>query len=189
MSESKFEQFDFWGGAGVPEVSTEEPVKLSSLQQEWHNTISDTGGRCCVCDRWGKINPRTINATMARSFIWLCKEHNKRPGYRWVDVQTTAPRSVLRTSQLSSMKYWGLIERPALVENDPENPSLVKHTGMWRTTPRGWDFYFGNIAVPKKVFIYNDKVMKESEELVLLKDCFDTDFNYSEVMQSTFADD
>lgn len=162
--------------------------KISELREGWNHIITHKGGNCLVCGRWGKVNPRIINRTMARSFIWLCKEKLKRPNNKWIDVQGTAPRSVLRTSQLASMKYWGLIERPR-VEHSKENPSKVKHTGLWCPTERGWQFYYGTLAVPRKVFVYNDHVLKESEELTLIKECFDNTFDYTSVMQDTFADD
>lgn len=166
----------------------DKDYKISELREIWEYIITGKGGRCTVCSRWGKVNVRTINGTMARSFVWLCKEKLKRPNDKWIDVPNTAPRSVLRTSQLSSMKYWGLIERPH-VEYDKENPSRVKHTGLWRPTDLGWQFYYGTVAVPNKVFIYNDRVVKQSEKTVLIKECFKGKFDYTSVMQDTFADD
>ena len=185
FDDDKLEHHDIWD---FILTRSDDKTTVSELRERWGDIIANKGGYCCVCSRWGKINPRTINSTMAKSFIWLCKEKLKTPNDKWVDVQRKAPKSVLRTSQLAAMKYWGLVQRPVL-ETEYNELHHVKHTGLWRPTQRGWDFYYGTIAVPKKVFIYNDRVVKESDELTLLKDCFENRFDYAEVMQSTFADD
>lgn len=157
-------------------------MSLRELKEEWDATIHTDGGTCPVCDRWGKVYARAINMTMARSLIWLCREALKDPT-AWVDVPNTAPRSVIRTNQLPTLAWWGLVER--CPKNDVNK---TKYSGLWKPTEKGWKFYNGEINIPHKVFTYNNEVEGCSDDLVFIKDCFETMFDYQEVMSSNFDD-
>ena len=157
-------------------------MDLQSLKEDWEHTIHHEGGTCPVCDRWGKVYGRTINMSMARSLIWLCREASKNIS-EWVDVPNTAPRSVIRTNQLPTLAWWGLVER--CPKNDANK---TKYSGLWRPTEKGWKFYRGQINVPHKVFTYNNEVEGFSDNLVFINECFETMFDYQEVMSSNFDD-
>jgi len=140
---------------------------------QWFNgTITEDGGYCPCCDRFGKQYKRRMNSTMAASLIWL---HNVGEG--WINVPNVAPKWVVRTNQLSTLKWWGLIERMAA-----EPGSKVKHTGLWRVTPEGALFAMGVTTAPAWVVTYNDEPIKFSEEQIRIEDALGTDFDYREVM-------
>lgn len=147
---------------------------LSGLRAVWRTVIEDEGGHCPCCDRWGKVYPRSLNETMARSLVWLA--HNSANG-DWVDVPRRAPRWLVRSNQLPTLRWWGLVERL-----DTEDKAK-KHSGLWRATPRGVMFAQNRLQVPKKVYTYNAEVEGFSEELVTIKDCIEQ-FDYSAVMES-----
>lgn len=157
-------------------------MELRKLREDWEVTIHDEGGVCPVCDRWGKVYGRSINMTMARSLIWLCREASKDPD-AWVDVPNTAPRSIVRTNQLPTLAWWGLVER--CYKNEVNK---TKYSGLWKPTAKGWQFYRGEINIPHKVYTYNNTVEGFSDVLVFIKDCFETMFDYQEVMSSSFDD-
>lgn len=146
---------------------------LDEAKLWWQKTIYNDGGDCPCCGRWGKVYPRSINVTMAKSLVWL-GDHSS-----WVDVPNTAPRWVLRSNQLPTLRWWGLVER---MENSPDSDQ--KHSGVWRVTSRGRDFLSGYYAVPKKVFTYDGWPVKWSEEEVFLDDCLEGgSFLYNSVME------
>jgi hypothetical protein len=155
---------------------------MDSEHKSWSEVINGEGGHCPTCGRWGKVYARTLNKTMARSFIWLCRVAAKDP-QAWVDVPNTAPRSVIRTNQLPTLAWWGLVER--CHKNDV---NTTKYSGLWRPTLKGWDFYSGRISVPNKVFTYNSHVQKYGGVNVFIHECFETKFDYNEVMQTNFDD-
>lgn len=157
-------------------------MDLRKLKEDWEYTIHDEGGVCPVCDRWGKVYGRHLNMTMARSLIWLCQEALKDPD-AWVDVPNTAPRSIVRTNQLPTLAWWGLVER--CHKNDVNK---TKYSGLWKPTQKGWQFYRGEINIPHKVYTYNNTVEGFSDNLVFIKDCFETTFDYIQVMSSSFDD-
>lgn len=147
----------------------------NELKNEWRHTIEGDGGHCPVCDRWGKVYARAINKTMAQALIWLC--HNAGEN-RWVDVPLTAPHWLVRSNQLSTLRWWGLVEKK---ENDnPKN----KSSGIWRATQLGFDFVTSKVQVPKKVFTYNGDVEGASRDMVYIGDCFFDTFDYQEVMNN-----
>lgn len=151
---------------------------LQKLRNDWRNCIEGEGGHCPICDRWGKVYARNINRTMAFSLLWLISA--SADGHEWVDVPNTAPKSVLRSNQLPTLRWWGLVER--LESNDP----ALKHSGMWTSTRKGMDFAKGKIKVPHRVFTYKGEVEAFSEQQVLIYECFEDNFDYQEVMKTLF---
>lgn len=155
-------------------------TEIQAHRDAWRHTIEGDGGYCPVCTRWGKIYGRSLNQTMARSLVWLVAAPLDDNG--WVDVPLKAPRWLVRSNQLPTLKWWGLVERcPA------DKDSKIKHSGLWRPTALGYDFVHAGARVPKKVFTYNDRVEGHSTETVALHQCFKTNFDYQEVMNSHFA--
>lgn len=150
---------------------------LERLRAIWRGTIESGGGHCPTCDRWGKVYSRPINRTMAKSLVWLA--YAKPDDKGWVDVPTTAPRWVVQSNQLPTLRWWGLIER-----RDNNGKTKTKHSGLWRLTPAGLDFVHHGVRIPKNVFTYNDSVRGYGTETVTLKDCFADNFDYNATMSA-----
>ena len=153
--------------------------ELQELRRKWRNCIEDDGGHCPVCDRWGKVYARSINKTMAFSLLWLMSAKSNDKG--WVDVPNVAPKSIVRSNQLPTLRWWGLVER--IASSDPS----YKHSGMWRVTQKGLDFANHKIMVPHTVFTYKGEVESFGEKHVLLSECFKNNFDYQEIMGTLFS--
>jgi hypothetical protein len=147
---------------------------LFELRLAWREAIEGDGGHCPCCDRWGKIYPRSLNVTMARSLIWLA---HHSANWDWVDVPKSAPRWLVRSNQLPTLRWWGLVERHG--NDDPTK----RHSGLWRVTERGDLFAQNRLQVPKKVYTYNADVKSFSDELITIRDCVES-FDYSAVMEA-----
>lgn len=148
---------------------------LTYFRRRWRATINDKGGICPVCDRWGKVYPRSINKTMAASLAWLCTQKG------WTDVPADAPREVVKSNQLPTLRWWGLVKR---LQSDTERK---KHSGVWRATLRGRQFNAGEIDIEATVVTYNGEVIARSEKTVNISD-IDTEFDYSEVMEAAHVE-
>lgn len=159
------------------------------IQKSWHEVISGKGGHCPTCHRWGKIYSRILNKTMAKSLVWLCQE-KARTQKDWVDVPNTAPRFVIRSNQLPILATWELVERcpKSRVDARQFKVNTTKYSGLWRPTAKGWDFYHGKITVPERAFTYNNVVLEYGSKRVGLQECFETLFNYNQVMAGWFDD-
>jgi len=151
---------------------TDEHTFIHTLRSAWRAIINDDGGHCPCCDRWGKIYPRSLNETMAQSLVWLA---NQSADGAWVDVPKTGPRWLVRSNQLPTLRWWGLVERRATDDN------TKKHSGLWRATEKGVLFAQNRLLVPKKVYTYNAEVEYFGKELVSIQDCTES-FDYSAVM-------
>jgi hypothetical protein len=117
---------------------------------------------------------------MASSLKWLYTQ-NQAKGFReWIDVPNTAPKEVLRSNQLPTLRWWGLVERES-----PDPKSKKKHSGHWRITLKGMDFVEGKTLVPKKVMTYNGDVVGMSDDDTNYEDCLKRSFDYKDVMQET----
>lgn len=151
-------------------------LTLAAAREQWFNrTIKQDGGHCPCCDRFGKMYRRRMNRTMAASLIWL-----QNAGDGWIDVPKLAPKWVVRTNQLSTLKWWGLIERM------PADPTgKVKHTGLWRVTDAGSLFAMGITTAPAWVLTYNDEPIEFSTEQISIEDALGTGFDYRDVMGPT----
>lgn len=145
---------------------------LADAKREWELTIIEKGGDCPCCGRFGKVYPRAVNKTMAKSLIWLA---GNKVG--WVNVPELAPRWLVRSNQLASLRWWGLVER-----ND-ENLGDQKHSGYWRATTRGRLFARNMVKIPKKVFTYAGVPTGFSDDHVSISDII-ANFSYAEVMGS-----
>ena len=154
-------------------VSLHTGIELASFKSEWDDTIKGYGGHCPVCDRWGKIYPRGINFTMARSLIWIASK-----GTKWVDVPNTAPTWVIRSNQLPTLRWGDMVER-----NDSDKKEESKHAGMWRVTVYGRLFAKNEISAPDKVFTYNNEVVGRSDVMIKIDQCFKA-FDYREIFNS-----
>jgi hypothetical protein len=148
------------------------------LRQKWRKTIEGDGGHCPVCDRWGRIYARGINKTMAQSLMWLCQATKDESG--WVDVPTFAPRWLVRSNQLATLRWWTLVERRG--NDDPKN----KHSGMWKTTKLGLDFAGGIKKIPDKVYTYKGEVESVSQNFIHISECFKEYFDYEKIMNEYF---
>jgi len=91
-------------------------------------------------------------------------------------VPNSAPKSVVRTNQLPTTRWWGLAER------QPSGDRAAKHSGWWRATDKGNRFARGLITVPKEVYTYNAEVLYFGADEIHIKDTFKTVFDYEQVM-------
>lgn len=151
---------------------------LAKLRQQWRDTIENDGGHCPCCDRWGKVSPQGMSETMALGLLWIARA--KTDEYGWVDVPKSAPRWMLRGKTYTTMARW------ALVEKGGRDDTTKKSDGLWRVTEKGWAFLRGEIAIPQKVYSYNNTVEGYSEKVVYFRDCFGKHFDYETVMADNF---
>ena len=148
---------------------------LNVLRRNWREIVEGEGGHCPCCGRWGRVYKRNINETMARSLIWLCKAPHENG---WVDVPKHAPRWLIRSNQLPTLRWWDLVQRAG--SRDMEK----KHSGLWRPTELGRAFAKGEISVPKTVYTYAGEREKYGDEITTISECFGTHFRLRSFLRS-----
>lgn len=129
-------------------------AEIAKARKRWSETIKGDGGHCPVCDRWGRIYARHLNRTMVKSLLWLIGAPLDDEGY--ADVPRDAPRFVVRSNQLSTLKWWNMVE------------SKEHDSGRWRATEFGKKFAVGDVQAQRTVFTYAGRVVAMSDERVFM---------------------
>lgn len=171
----------------------------AELRQLWKHVSEGDGGYCPVCDRWGRVYPIRLTGSLVRSLGWLHKEC-LITGEKWINIPTAAPRTVMRSYSITSLKYWGFVEqRPPEVKPIPTTPvprvrgekkkaePKTRTSGYWTITPHGILFVTNQIAVPSKVFVYADQVRDFGKETTYAKEVMDKKFDYDAMMNDIYA--
>lgn len=156
----------------------------------WKACIETEGGRCNVCDRWGKINAYAMSGVMVRSMVWLYHTHLST-GQDWINVPALAPRLVTRSYSISKLKHWGFVvykeeEAPTKAEREMGVTRKVRKSGLWKLTDTGKDFILNNTTAPKHAFIYNDTLIKMDDELTTARQSLTEKFDYDTMMQTRY---
>jgi len=147
-----------------------------SVARDWLQDNLNDGVRCPCCDKFARRYRRKFNATMSRSLIWLVREW-QASGETWVDVPKIAPRTIVRSNQLPTIRWWGMAERPV----NTDNPDL-KHSGLWRPTEKGVSFALRQIKVPSTAITYDGNVESLEGDLVSIEDSLGVKFCYADLM-------
>ena len=166
-----------------------DPVMtLDDAVKGWKVTIADKGGYCPCCGKWGKVYRQKLSEAMVKSLLWMASNH----GEDWIDMPRQAPRWVIQTYTFATMHWWHLIERMPMTEGVAVGEDGVgqekKFSGYWRVTTKGMQFARGLIQMPKYIYVYDNKYMDASTETIYIRHCFGEEFNYDEVMSTTWTD-
>lgn len=154
-----------------------EEQYLAKISADYLKVLQGDGGHCPCCKRFGKYNGFTITHKNAQALVWI---YQSAAVDGWVNTAKNAPREFMRAKTFTNMRYWGLIEA------HPNDRKEVKGSGYWRITQKGVDYIHGKMRLPKKVFIYNRKLVGYGEQQVYFKECFKEYFNLEEAMSSRF---
>ena len=148
---------------------------VAQLRQEILDKREE-GCLCKICDQYVKLYKVKLNSGMAHFLCWMFTQPNH--AFAWIDVPLQAPRQIIKNRNYGRLAHWGLIEAK---QND-DDPTK-KDSGLWRLTQKGLAFVTGNLTVPKHVMLYNNIAEGFSEEHTKIKDCFESHFNYEELMR------
>jgi len=135
---------------------------------------------CDVCGKHAKLDNRPFNYSMACWMLYFfeaCKD-----GRRFAYFGDAAPW-LRNSNQYSTLKHWGLLQ-PASDFPEEERrlrPPTKKTSGYWITTPKAREWVYGEIAIPKRVLIYNDEPLAFREPGWTIEDALDLPFNYHDL--------
>ena len=154
------------------------PPSIVDVKQDFFKVLS--AGKhmdCPLCGRYAKYELRPLNATMARSLVWIVRTFEATGD--WVDVPKQAPKWLIKTNQHTTLAKWGLLERGRNV--DPTK----NHSGLWRPTKLGINFVNNGFSVPWKVCLWDDtKIGITKEEITIHEALSAGGFDYQEVLKN-----
>lgn len=142
------------------------------------------GCHCPTCGQHAKLYKRPINSTMALALCLIYQHFKKHPHHVWLHIAQFLIQvkrdSTIAGGDVVKLRYWGLLERAVGERDDGSN-----RVGTYRITELGKNFVEGKIAVPKYVFLYNQRLFRLSEEMTTIHGALGTRFNYAQLMEAT----
>lgn len=126
------------------------------------------GITCPCCKQYAKIYNRKLNSAMAYSLILVVKYFKYNPEQEWVHVERYLSKKT-RATDFYKLRFWGLIEEGA-------------QSGHWKVLPKGVAFATNQITVAKKVAIYNNEFLDESDDQTTIIDSLGDHFDFGELM-------
>src|SRR5262245_50953846 len=149
------------------------PDRDASLgeSRDWLLERVDHGAKCPLCQQFTKVYRRKLTGQTIVVLITMFRKHAQTWCY--------LPEMGLSRGDEAKARYWGLIEPyPDAMREDGS-----KRVGVWRLTDKGVAFLQGRMRVPKYAKIYDGRCLGlDHTELVDVRDCLGTKFNYEELM-------
>ncbi len=129
---------------------------------------------CPCCERFAKIYERKIHTTMAKQLI----EFYHLGGYSgYLHIKETVGNKRSGSGDFTKLKYWNLIEK----SEQPPKPEQ-KSSGWWKITEPGFKFLQNKISVPKYAIVWDDVVLRFSDETTTISEALGEKFSYPELM-------
>jgi hypothetical protein len=139
------------------------------------------GVACPTCGQLCKVYRRKLNSTMALALVLIYQFFKTHPQAEWLHVAAFLVK-VKRDSSIAGgdvvkLRYWGLLERATGERDDGSD-----RVGRYRITEVGKQFVEGKIAVPRYVYLYNQLLLRLSEEMTTMREALGDRFKYDELM-------
>ncbi len=140
-------------------VATPTDINTLGYAKAYIKSFFDGGQStvCPCCTQNVKLYPRKITSVMADQLFVLF--NNKNSWMRGRDLQESVDGS---TRNYSLLRFWDLIEGG--------------EDSTWAITDKGISFVRGEIEVPDRALVFNNKVIGYSEEMVSYRDVKDDGF-------------
>jgi hypothetical protein len=142
------------------------------------------GISCPTCGQFCKVYKRKLNSTMALALVLIYQFFKTHPHAEWLHIAAFLVKvkhdSSIAGGDAVKLRYWGLIERAHGERDDGSD-----RVGRYRITDIGKQFVEGKIAVPRYVYLYNQLLLRLSEEMTTMREALGDKFKYDELMKTT----
>lgn len=173
---------DFLNSDEFVGLDEESEAEIRQTMEGLYTYLKRNMGKGCRCFGCGKnvaIDRRWLNVTMVKGLLWLYGQYKKR-GRKWVYVPD-AKSPLIRTNQHPTLKHWGLVD-------------IHKRRGWFRISKLGIDFVEERAQVPAWVDIFDDGVLRASDEQVWVYEVHEEGdkahrFDWSDVLAEVDVDD
>jgi hypothetical protein len=135
------------------------------------------GAPCPCCNQLVKLYRRRITGEMAYGLILMRKADQRTPG-QFIHLPTfLADHKAGKSNMTSLLRHWELIE-----QQPGERDDGSWRTGYYRTTSLGCQFVDGHSSIPKYAFLYNQMLLRLSQERVTITEALGSKFDYAQLM-------
>ena len=135
------------------------------------------GLNCPCCGQYCRSYTRKITYGQCWCLIKLSALQIDLPvGDRWVHVERELKSNTM-AADFSKLRFWDLvISKSTLKEGGGSG-------GFWQLTPLAWEFIFNLVRIPKKIHLYDNKLIGKSKETINIQEALESGkFNYNELM-------
>ncbi|MBI3654138.1 MAG: hypothetical protein HY231_24160 [Acidobacteria bacterium] len=145
------------------------------LRENWQKGIP-----CPLCTQLVKLYRRKLNSQMGRALILIYRHQANDSRITWLDVNAFLLKCGINSGEanVALLRHWNLLERK------PERKADGNNAGMYRITELGCRFVRGEIAVPKYIFLFNQKLYQTCDpvEQITIRQALGQRFDYAELM-------
>lgn len=132
------------------------------------------GERCPCCERYAQVYKRKLSKPVVRQLYKLLSLGGDK---NFIHASKLISPGVTGSGDLGKAKYWGLVEQK------PHHPDEKKSSGFWKLTEMGVFFLNEEAYIRKTLYIYNDKIIKQSSEELLVSDIREAGFDYQKLLK------
>ena len=144
---------------------------------------------CPVCNQYAKEYNRHVTCTMVQTLFVIKNWFDKNDPTlekKWLHVsdhvadlpKNKRPNNGNGGGDWTKMRFWKLIEPMPGIRTDGS-----PRVGYWRITEKGVKFLAGQIKIPKIAVVYNNTLVKFSDESVDVHECLKKNFDYNDLMK------
>lgn len=149
---------------------------LGVARQWLRDQAANNGGTCPCCTQFTKIYDRPIGSHQARWLIRCWQRFRLEPFHQATQARTAG-------GDYAKLRFWELIQDMREVRADG-GPA-----GWWQVTELGGKWVRGEVAVPKRALVFNNRRLRyEDEGGWTVEQALGKVFNYREIMNSDGGD-
>lgn len=160
-----------------------KPADWWTLAQvkEYARALAEKGVQCPCCKQRIKIYTRKLNATMAHVAILIWKRQGR--GEKFFHLPTFIRDSGLQPTvygDTTKLVHWQVLEA-----RRGKSTGGGPHGGWYRLTELGARFVRNEVALPRTIRIYNDRLLKPKvmPTMVRVREALEDKFDYTELMR------
>lgn len=140
------------------------------------------GAKCPCCGQFAKLYKRKLNSTMAYALVLIYRHFKANPQHTWIHVASflvNAKRdSSIAGGDVVKLRHWGLLER-----GEGERDDGSERVGRYRITELGRSFVEGKISVSRYAYLFNQMLMRLSDDMTTIQQALGDRFSYAELMK------
>lgn len=144
--------------------------------RRWVYDRLEDGVHCPCCDQYAKLYPRPLPSATARVMIEIFRRNEGRWFIDLPPVLDTMKGTAHQGGYGTLAHHWGLLEAMPGERDDGSN-----RVGWWRLSDTGRAFVRGEVTVPKRALIYNNRCIGFRGEPITISDALREPFNYRDL--------
>jgi hypothetical protein len=160
---------------------------FTSLEEAkaWVQQNLPRGVQCPCCGQHAKVYKRKLNPTMACALIGIYRYFRDNPSEPWLHVpdflvkyQTDAK---IAGGDVAKLRFWDVLDAKSSLSRD-QLPDGADRVGYYKITDLGKAFVERRVAIPSCVYLYNQMLLRSSDELTTIEQALGDRYDYRDLL-------